>query len=102
VVWSALLAITTQDLPLSSLLMGIRGLPSRISGRSNGLRRASQKPVIDQFIGGGFRKLRDDPPNVLSRVPRCNPGGSLKGEVAAVCDLAFRDREAPDHFQDSD
>ena len=27
VVWSALLAITTQDLPLSSLLMGIRGLP---------------------------------------------------------------------------
>jgi len=27
VVWSALLAITTQDLRLSSLLMGIRGFP---------------------------------------------------------------------------
>src|SRR5467141_1041793 len=54
VVWSALLAITTQDLPLSSLLMGIRNLPSRISGRSNGLRRASHKPVIDQFIGAAF------------------------------------------------
>jgi len=57
--------------------MGIRGLPSRISGRSNGLRGASHKPVIKQFIAGGFRNLRKDPPNVVVAVPRCNPGGSL-------------------------
>src|SRR5437870_1397707 len=88
VVWSALLAITTQDLWLSSLLMGIRGLPSRISGRSNGLRRASHKPVIDQFIAGGFRKLRDDPPNLLVAGAAMQPWRLLKGEVADVCDLA--------------
>src|SRR5438128_8436424 len=88
VVWSALLAITTQDLRLSSLLMGIRGLPSRISGRSNGLRRASHKPVIEQFIAGGFRKLRDDPPNVLVAGAATQPCRLAKGEVADVCDLA--------------
>jgi len=88
VVWSALLAITTQDLRLSSLLMGIRGLPSRISGRSNGLRRASHKPVIDQFIAGGFRKLRDDPPNLLVAGAAMQPWRLVKGEVADVCDLA--------------
>jgi len=88
VVWSALIAITTQDLPLSSLLMGIRGLPSRISGRSNGLKRASHKPVIDQFIAGGFRKLRDDPPNVLVAGAAMQPWRLVKGEVADVFDLA--------------
>jgi hypothetical protein len=88
VIWSALLAITTQDLPLSSLLMGIRGLPSRISGRSNGLRRASHKPVIDQFIAGGFRKLRDDPPNVLVAGAAMHPWRLVKGEVTDVRDLA--------------
>ena len=87
-VWSALLAIATQDLPLSSLLMGIRGLPSRISGRSNGLRRASHKPVIDQFIAGGFRKLRDDPPKVLVAGAAMQPWRLVKGEVADVRDLA--------------
>jgi hypothetical protein len=52
--------------------------------------------------GAAFESCGTIRQNVLSRVPRCNPGGSLKGEVAAVCDLAYWDREAPDHFQDSD
>ena len=63
-------------------------LPSRISGRSNGLRRASHKPVIDQFIAGGFRKLRDDPPNLLVAGAAMQPWRLVKGEVADVCDLA--------------
>src|SRR5207245_8609097 len=84
VVWSALLATTTQELPLSRLLMGIRGLPSRISGRSNGLRRRSHKPVIDQFIAGGFCRLRDDPPNVLVAGAAMQPWRLVKGEVADV------------------
>ena len=52
------------------------------------MRRASHKPVIEQFIAGGFRKLRDDPPNVLvagAAMQRCR---LAKGEVADVCDLA--------------
>lgn len=88
VVWGALLAVTTQDLPLSRLLMGIRGLPSRISGRNTRLMRASHKPVIDQFIAAGFRKLRVDPPNVLAAGAAIQPWRLVRGEVADVCDLA--------------
>lgn len=96
VVWSALLAITTQDLPMSSLLMGIRALPSRLSGQTKGLRRTSRKPVIDQFIAGGFRKLRVDPPNVLVAGAAIQPWRLVKGEVADVGDLAgFRAFKQP-------
>ena len=48
----------------------------------------SQKPVIDQFIAGGFRKLRDDPPHVLVAGAAIQPWRLVTGEVADVCDLA--------------
>src|SRR5207253_3801491 len=47
-------------------------------GRSNGLRCPSHNPVIDQFIAGGFRNCWTIRQMWLSRVPRCNPGGSLR------------------------
>jgi hypothetical protein len=96
VVWSALLAITGQDLPLSRLLMGIRGLPARISGRREGFDRASRRPVIDLFLSGGFRKLRVDPPNVLVAGAAMQPWRLVPGEVADVLDLAgFREFKQP-------
>jgi len=52
------------------------------------LRRASHKPVIDQFIAGGFRKLLDDPPNVLAAGAAMQLWRLVKGEVADACDLA--------------
>jgi hypothetical protein len=95
-VWSALMAITTQDLPLSSLLMGVRGLPARISGRREGFDRASRRQVIDLFLSGGFRKLRVDPPRVLVAGAAMQPWRLVPGEVADVRDLAgFRAFKRP-------
>ncbi len=86
-VWSALLSITPQDLPLSRLLMGVRGLPAWLAGQRDGF-GASRRPVIDLFIAGGFRKLRDDPPRVLIAGAAMQPWRLVQGDVADVRDLA--------------
>lgn len=87
-VWRALLTITAQDLPVSRLLMGIRGLPARISGGHGGLNRASHRPVLDEFLKGGFRELRVDPPHVLVAGAALQPWRLVQGEVVDVRDLA--------------
>jgi hypothetical protein len=95
-VWSALLAITAQELPLSRVLMGIRGFPARISGRREGFDRASRRPVIDVFLSGGFRKLRVDPPSVIVAGAAMQPWRLVPGEVVDVRDLAgFREFKQP-------
>ncbi len=86
-VWSALLSITPQDLPLSRLLMRFRGVPGWLAGQRGGF-GASRRPVIDLFIAGGFRKLRDDPPHVLIAGAAMQPWRLVQGEVADVRDLA--------------
>ena len=86
-VWSALLAVTPQDLPLSRLLMGIRGLPALMSGRRGGF-SVSSRPVIELFIAGGFRKLREDPPHVLVAGTAHQPWRLAQDERADVGDVA--------------
>ncbi len=86
-VWSALLSITPQDLPLSRLLMGVRGAPAWLAGQRGGF-GASGRPIIDLFIAGGFRKLRDDPPRVLIAGAAMQPWRLVQGDVADVRDLA--------------
>jgi hypothetical protein len=86
-VWSALLSITPQDLPLSRLLMGIRSVPSLLSGRRGGF-GATSRPVVDLFIAGGFRKLRDDPPHLIVAGAAMQPWRLVPGEMADVHDLA--------------
>lgn len=86
-VWSALLSITPHDLPLSRLLMGIRGAPGWLAGQ-RGVFGASRRPVIDLFISGGFRKLRHDPPRVLIAGAAMQPWRLVHGDVADVRDLA--------------
>jgi hypothetical protein len=86
VVWAALLTITPQDLPLSRVLMGIRGLPGWLAGRRGGS-GASSRPVIDMFIAGGFRKLREDPPHVIIAGAAMQPWRLVQGEMADVRDL---------------
>lgn len=87
VVWAALLAITPQELPLSRLLMGIRSAPAWLAGRRGGLGESS-RPVIDLFIAGGFRKLRDDPPREIIAGAAMQPWRVIQGEMADVGDLA--------------
>jgi uncharacterized protein YndB with AHSA1/START domain len=95
-VWSALLAFTAQEVPLSRLLMGIRGLPARISGRPGGLGRGSHRAIIEEFLKGGFRELRVDPPHVLVAGAAMQPWRLVQGEVADVRDLAgFRAFKRP-------
>ena len=86
-VWTALLAITPQELPLSRLLMGIRSAPAWLAGRRGGF-GASSRPLIDLFIAGGFRKLRDDPPRVFIAGAAMQPWRLVQGEMADVGDLA--------------
>lgn len=94
-VWSALLSITPRDLPLSRLLMGIRSVPSWLSRRRGGF-GATSRPVIDLFIAGGFRKLRDDPPHVIVAGAAMQPWRLVPGEVVDVRDLAgFRGFKQP-------
>jgi hypothetical protein len=94
-VWSALLAITPQDLPLSRLLMGIRSVPAWFSGR-RGEFGASYRPILDLFIAGGFRMLCDDPPHVLVAGAAMQPWRLVQGEMAEVRDLAgFRAFDRP-------
>lgn len=95
VVWAALLTMTPEELPLSRLLMGIRSLPAWLAGRRDGF-GASSRPVIDMFIAGGFRKLRDDPPHVIVAGAAMQPWRLVPGEVADVRDLAgFRAFKQP-------
>jgi hypothetical protein len=95
-VWTALLAITAQDLPLSRLLMGIRDLPSRIAGRTKPSTSPTSRPVIDLFISGGFCKLRADAPHVLVAGAAIQPWRLAWGEVGDVHDLAgFRAFDQP-------
>jgi len=66
------------------------------------LRRASHKPVIEQFIAGGFRKPRDDPPNGLvagaarsltfATLPAFEPS-NLPGFVLAVISFELEQTE---------
>jgi hypothetical protein len=95
VVWGALLSITPEDLPLSRLLMGIRGLPAYLSAQRGGF-GVSSRPVIDLFIAGGFRKLRDDPPHALVAGAAIQPWRLIQGQAADVRDLAgFRAFDQP-------
>jgi hypothetical protein len=95
VVWSALLATTPQDIPLSRLLMGIRSVPAWLSGR-RGEFGASYRPILDLFIAGGFRMLCDDPPHVLVAGAAMQPWRLVQGEMAEVRDLAgFRAFDRP-------
>ena len=87
-VWSALLAVTPRDLPLSRLLMGIRALPAWTRGRTDGFNRASNRPLIDVFMEDGFRALRVDPPHVLVAGAALQPWRLVNGKVADVHDLA--------------
>lgn len=87
-VWNALLAVTARELPLSSLLMGIRAIPAWMSGRRGRFRRGPKMSVIDEFISSGFRRLLVDPPHVLVAGAALQPWRLVRGEVADVRDLA--------------
>ncbi len=85
-VWRALLAVTSGELQLSRLLMGVRSIPERLVGGSK--RPEGPLPVIQSFLGGGFRELRADPGHLLVAGAAIQPWRLVRGKVADVRDLA--------------
>ncbi|HEX2646661.1 MAG TPA: hypothetical protein VHO95_05510 [Candidatus Dormibacteraeota bacterium] len=95
-VWSALLAVSANDLPLSRFLMGIRSIPGRLSGVDGSLDRSASQPVLATFLSRGFRQLRANPPRLLVAGAAIQPWRLVKGEVADVHDLdGFRGFNRP-------
>ena len=88
-VWKALLALKADELPLSRVLIGLRSIPRVFLGQpvraSDGART---RPVIDEFIRGGFRELRVDPEHLLIVGAAIQPWRLVRGEVADVRDLS--------------
>ena len=64
-VWAALQAITYRDLPLMRLLMGIRGLPSRL-GRGGGGGLQLDEPLLALFRRMGFVTVVEEPGAALA------------------------------------
>lgn len=90
-----MLAVTSNELPLSRLLMGIRSMPSRLARVRRGGDDADE-PVIHAFMKGGFRELISDPPRLLVAGAAIQPWRLIGGEVADVRDLSgFRAFKTP-------
>lgn len=95
-VWRALLAVTAQELPLSSLLMGIRSIPQRLTRSRDVLSGRASEPVVQVFVEGGFRELRVEPGRLLIAGAAIQPWRLVGGEVADVRDLSgFRGFNQP-------
>jgi hypothetical protein len=62
-VWSALHAVSSDDLRLTRLLMSIRTLPVRLpSGGTSGGGLPANRGFVEAFMERGYRELRIDPP----------------------------------------
>jgi hypothetical protein len=68
-VYRALRLVTPAETPLVGWLMGLRTLPTQLAGRRRA-RFASERPLMDQFVGAGFRVLAEAPNEeiVLGRI----------------------------------
>ena len=53
----ALRRLRPDELPLASVLMGLRRLPARLAGRGPPQKRS--RPLLDAFVAGGFVPLAD-------------------------------------------
>jgi hypothetical protein len=95
-VWQALLAITTDDLPLSRFLMGVHSIPQRLLRGSDGFASRHAQPVVETFKRGGFRELRAEPGHLLIAGAAIQPWRLVGGRIADVRDLAgFRAFDEP-------
>jgi hypothetical protein len=59
-VYDAFKALTSRELPVSRLLVGVRFLPARLAGKP-GLSSQPDRPLLDQFLDSGFVLLADVP-----------------------------------------
>ncbi len=88
VVWSALHAVSNHDLRLTSLLMSVRTLPTRLPGGGPSRDGApADRGFIEAFLERGFRALRVDPPSTLVAGAAGQPWRLTGGEYADVVDL---------------
>ena len=59
-VWRALWRIDLSRLRMARLLVGLRGLPKLLAGRST-LARRSTRPILEEIQSAGFGKLGEHP-----------------------------------------
>ncbi len=87
-VWSALHQVSNRDLRLTSLLMTVRTLPTRLPG--GGPRRdgaPADRGFVEAFLQRGFRELLVDAPSTLVVGAAGQPWRLTGGETADVVDL---------------
>ena len=95
-VWRAMLEVTAAELPLSRLLMDIRSVPQSLARKGPGLLSDSSRPLVEAFLRGGFRELRNEPARLLVAGAAIQPWRVVRGKVADVRDLdGFRAFEQP-------
>jgi hypothetical protein len=75
-VWSALHAVTADELPLTRLLTTLRGIGSGRAGQ----------PVLDTFSARGFSVVVDEPPRVLAAAAAGQPWRLRGGEMVELAD----------------
>jgi hypothetical protein len=87
-VWSALHAVSNDELRLTRVLMNIRALPARLpGGRMPGGGAQADRGFVEAFLERGFRELRLDPPWTLVAGAATQSWRLRGGETADVVDL---------------
>jgi hypothetical protein len=73
-VWTALHEVTGNDMPLTRMLVAVRGLGARGAAR----------PVVDRFVAGGFGVVLDEAPRALALAAAGQPWRLRGGERVAL------------------
>jgi hypothetical protein len=87
-VWSALHAVSNDDLRLTRVLTAIRALPARLAGGGTpGGGLPADRGFIQAFLERGYRELRVDPPRTLVAGAAAQPWRLRAGETPDVAGL---------------
>jgi hypothetical protein len=73
-VWTALHEVTGNDMPLTRMLVAVRGLGARGAAR----------PIVDRFVAGGFGVVLDEAPRALALAAAGQPWRLRGGERVAL------------------